>query len=364
MYRGSLASLSQYDPGSYASRPVDLRGHDVSGLDLSDAGDDLAYADFDSHTVWPAASQMPVDFDPQQALETGKNPGLGVRGLHAAGITGRGVGIAMVDQPLLAEHQEYAGQLRWYEEIGSGSVGSASMHGVAVASIAAGRTAGVAPESDLYFIGVRVGLGSVFMQNHDYARAVRRILEINRALPAHRQIRVISISLGWLPNSPGYYDITAAVNEAKAAGMLVVCSNLSQVHGLAFNGLGRFPLADPDRIESYEPGLFWAQSFHAGQGLTADVLLVPMDSRTTGSPTGREEYAFYRRGGWSWSIPYLAGSYALAAQIDPGITPDRFWALALQTGGTIEIERGGRVRKLGTILDPAALIRELRASPT
>jgi hypothetical protein len=57
-----------------------------------------------------------------------------------------------------------------------------------------------------------------------------------------------------------------------------------------------------------------------------------MDSRTTASPTGKEDYVFYRQGGWSWAIPYLAGMYTLAVQVKPDITPEEFWDTALNTG--------------------------------
>jgi hypothetical protein len=157
------------------------------------------------------------------------------------------------------------------------------------------------------------------------AQSVRRILEVNRQLPEGRKIRVLSMSIGWGPESKGYTEITAAVQEAKAAGLLVICSSVEDVHGFKFHALGRSPLADPDKFESYEPGLFWAKQFYAGSEFS-DRLLVPMDSRTTASPGGVDEYVFYREGGWSWSIPYIAGVYALAAQVKPAITPDEFWA--------------------------------------
>jgi len=77
-----------------------------------------------------------------------------------------------------------------------------------------------------------------------------------------------------------------------------------------------------------------------------------MDSRTTASPTGIDEYVFYRIGGMSWSVPYIAGVYALAVQVDPAITPERFWALAVRTGRTIELSRKGMTKPLGPIVDP------------
>jgi subtilisin family serine protease len=87
-------------------------------------------------------------------MELGKNPGLDIRQLHEQGITGRGVGIAIIDQTLLVDHQEYVNQLRLYEE-GSDIQGGwlqTQMHGPAVASIAVGKTTGVAPEADLFYI--------------------------------------------------------------------------------------------------------------------------------------------------------------------------------------------------------------------
>ena len=88
---------------------------------------------------------------------------------------------------------------------------------------------------------------------------------------------------------------------------------------------------------------------------------MPMESRATASPSGPQDYAFYRSGGWSWSILYIAGAYALAAQVRPDITPDLFWMTALGTGTTIDVLHDGRTFSLGPILNPEALIAALRA---
>lgn len=85
-----------------------------------------------------------------------------------------------------------------------------------------------------------------------------------------------------------------------------------------------------------------------------------MDSRTTASPAGNQEYVFYRSGGWSWSIPYIAAVYALAAQVDPAITPERFWAAAMKSGRVISLKHDGRDISLGPIIDPPALIASLQ----
>lgn len=85
-----------------------------------------------------------------------------------------------------------------------------------------------------------------------------------------------------------------------------------------------------------------------------------MDSRTTASPTGVEDYVFYPEGAWSWSVPYLAGMYALGIQVRPDITSDTFWDTALKTGRTIQIGHDGKDYKFGVILDPQALIEALK----
>ena len=364
-----LQTLPTYDPDSGKPFQVDLRGRDLSKLDLRASLEGLLHADFDDGTVWPAPERMPSGFDWQRIMELGKNPGLGVRRLHEKGITGRGVRIAIIDQPLLVSHQEYAGRVRLYEEMDLRGQTEPAMHGAAVASIALGRTVGVAPEAELYYIAMHF-FGGVPLQR--LARSVHRIIEVNEQLPKDNKIRVISISKGWMPSHEGYQEITEAVQKARGAGMLVVCTSVERIHeGCDFGALGRPPLADPDVFESYEPGLFLAQWFWSRPPSRADrwsspgdCFSVPMDSRTTASPAGIDEYVFYRVGGMSWSVPYIAGVYALAVQVDPAITPERFWALAVRTGRTIELNRGGVTKPLGPIIDPAGLIRAIQAGET
>lgn len=140
----------------------------------------------------------------------------------------------------------------------------------------------------------------------------------------------------------------------------MICSSIEEAHGFRFHGLGRLQTADPNEFGSYGPGVWWAEEFYAGDA-PAGALLVPMGSRTTASPAGTEGYAFYSPGGWSWSIPYIAGAYALAAQVSPDITPDEFWSTPLRPGTTIERAHEGRTFSLGLILNPEALIGALRA---
>ncbi len=170
---------AKFDPDSDNFFQNDYRSSNLSALDLTQSLEGLLTSDFDSQTVWPPAEKLPAGFDPQKIMELGKDPGLGVRQMHTQGITGLGVGIAIIDQPMLVDHQEYMSQLRLYEEINIDPGTESQMHGPAVASIAVGKTVGVAPEADLYFIADWPGTWTVTTGKFDYdfsylAKAVRK----------------------------------------------------------------------------------------------------------------------------------------------------------------------------------------------
>jgi hypothetical protein len=244
-----------------------------------------------------------------------------------------------------------------------------TLHGVATASIAAGKTLGVAPQADLYYIATTC-IGFPYVGNNaltftGYAESVRRILEINKTLPEARRIRAISLSIGWTPGQRGYDDIMSAVADAKAQNVLVTSSSLEETYGFRFHGLGRDAAADPNDFAAYHPGKFWEAEFAQAASdpfvakFLASRLLIPMDNRTTAGPCGNDDYAHYCTAGWSWCTPYLAGVYALACQVDPTMTPDRFWAAALKTGRTTQVDVHGQLRSLGPILDPVAVVDAL-----
>ena len=178
---------------SNSIKAVNLEHCELTELDLTDKFDILINSSFDTKTRWP--SELPERFNPDLILEAGKNPGLGLRELHKAGITGRNVGIAIIDYPLLTGHTEYRKRLKLYEEVQVGR-GYAHMHGTAMSSIALGKTIGTAPSANLYFISAyntkrqKKGTSRAKLDFSNTARAVNRLLEINERLPEKKKIRV------------------------------------------------------------------------------------------------------------------------------------------------------------------------------
>ncbi len=341
----------------------DVRSTDLSSEDLTSRLDDLLYTTYDSKTKWP--EKLPEEFNPTELMDLYKNPGFNIRELHKQGITGKGVGIAIIDQTLLVDHVEYKDRIKLYEENEYAGKYEAQMHGPAVASIAVGKTVGVAPDADLYYIAG--DSGTVNNDNFEYdfsflAKNIDRILEVNESLPDANKIRVISLAIGWDSSQKGYEEVTEAVNKAKEEGILVVSSSLRETFGYKFHGLGKYPMSDADNLESYKPGSWWEYNAERilGYSTGAPYLLAPMDFRCTAAPTGVNDYAVYSSGGWSWTIPYIAGVYALACQVKPDITYDEFWNIALETGNSININSNGYDYIMEKIINPVGIIDRLK----
>jgi len=329
---------------------------DLRALNLKNEAAFLrAEASFDSLTAWPIEPwKRPAGFDPKAILEEGKNPGLGVCELHKRGITGNGVAIGVIDQDLLESHTEYRERLRLHEVIDG--FGNPQMHG-AVASIAAGKTVGVAPDADIYYFAIRMDREKC----RNVAKAIGRILEANSALPEDKRISVVSVSCSWRPGEPGYEEADEAVWRAKAAGVFVISSVVDHYYDFSYHGLGREPGLDPDDVLSYTPGAWWREEYSTWYppGEDSSRLLVPMDSRTVSSEFGDDVYAFHRVGGWSWCVPYIAGMYALALQVDADLTVDEFTKAAIDTSHYTDVSLDGAEIRLGPIINPVGLIERL-----
>jgi subtilisin family serine protease len=127
-------------------------GKDITKLDLSGKAEILPTLIFNQQTVWPEASRMPAGVRPDRLLKEIMNPGLGIRALHKRGITGKGVAVAIIDQPVYLDYPEFAGKVVAYHDTGCKS--ESSMHGPAVLSLRVGSQTGVAPDARVYYAAV------------------------------------------------------------------------------------------------------------------------------------------------------------------------------------------------------------------
>jgi serine protease AprX len=281
-------------------------------------------------------------------VEAGRNPGLGVRALHAQGITGKGVSVAIIDQNLAGtDHPEYQGKVVKYRDVGTGQdAASGSMHGPAVLSLLVGAQAGTAPGARVWYAAAPSWLADAKY----YADALRWIIEENQTLPGGEKIRVVSVSAA--PSGPGSpftkngASWDAAVEAANAAGILVL--DCTQTHGII--GPCYFDPADPENVRKCSPGFPGQQGWNP----LSTLLLAPTSFRSQAESyrAGRNSWQYTGRGGLSWGIPWAAGVFAMGWQVNPILGPD---AIVKLLGETAFVRGDG-----SRIIDPAAFIAAVR----
>ena len=328
----------------------DVRFKDMSKLDLSDRPNIIRTLTFNQKTVWPTTAKMRGNTDPKKALKGAMNPGLGIRKLHKEGITGRGVNVAIIDQPMHLDHPEFAGKIAAYHDVGCGGSQS-SMHGPAVASLLVGTNCGTAPGARVYYAAAP----SWTKDTAYYAKALDWIIEQNKLLGASAKIRVVSVSAA--PSGPGspfeknqqMWDEACA--RAEEAGMLVLDCTTHR----GFIDACWYDASNPDNVPKCTPGY---------PGRTAPTrpgcILVPSSPRTTAEQYHKGEFAYQYcgRGGLSWTIPYCAGVLALGWEVNPDLSPQQIRDLLF---------RSAYVNKTGQrIINPRQFIRFVKktvASP-
>jgi len=332
------------DPSAEVKPFDDLRqtvlqraGRSLAGMNLRDKGDVLQTVTFDTRTEWPARELMPSTFDPARLLETGADPGLGIRSLHATGITGKGVNVALIDQPLLLGHKEYAGKVAKYTPIDCWLVGP-QMHGAAVASLLVGKSCGVAPGASLFFWAE-----PSWKNNYDQrTKALKQIMTFNEGKPAEARIRVVSVSIGFVENLANLAKWKDALSDAERSGLVVVhCAD--QIAGI------RCPMgADRDNPASYKRCHYLEGT---PRSLPGGLIYVPIDNRTTAGYEGEADYVFWAESGLSWAPPYLAGVIALGIEVNPSLSVDQIWRFLRETGDPFE---GGWIVNPRAFVDRAA----------
>jgi len=306
----------------------------LANMDLRSYLQLLETMPFDSRTEWPGPDKLPDGFDPTALLEDGKNPGLGVRALHKQGVDGRGVGIAIIDQPLLKDHIEYADRIVQYEAIGVKGV-PVQMHGPPVSSIAVGKTCGVAPAASLYYFAVPMWKP----ENKPYSDIIDKLIKLNANPNTTEKVKVVSISTGMFSQQANFERWQEALKKADQNGILIVtCAQDSIQYGM----LAKIPGKDPDNPASYRSGIY---------GVRPGAVLVPTSNRTTASHTGSDIYSYWREAGMSWAAPYLAGLAVLAYQVNPEIEPKTIVTLLYKTAVKTNI---------GEVIQPENFIEAVR----
>jgi serine protease AprX len=324
----------------------DVRSKNLPNLDvnmrLGEALIETLY--FDQSTVWSDQDQPLAE----NILKLGMNPGMGVRDLHAAGITGKGVTVAIIDQPLVEDHPEFKGKIVKYYDVGTNIASNiGSMHGPAVTSLLVGENIGTAPDAKVYFVAAP----SWSRDAQFYANAIDWIIAENKKLPAEGKIRLVSVSAApsgvWTPFTKNNAAWDQAYQRATEAGILVLDATFEN----GKTSLCHYDLNDPDNIAKCIPE--WL-------GPSNDRIFIP-DRRTTATEWPEEAHKFTYQysgnpGAYSWTIPYLAGVLAMGWQVNPDLTSAQLLDMLYATAYVTE--------QKSNIINPRAFIDRVRLSVT
>ena len=297
---------------------------------------------------------------------------IGADKLWAAGITGKGVGVAVIDSGISGNLPDFRGadgrSRMTVDEISSSatSAGDGVGHGTHVAGIAAGDSLhrdvadptygayiGVAPDADIIALKVADDAGEVTMVD------VITALQFTVRHKDEFGIRVVNLSLS--SDTPGSYrddPINAAVEFAWHSGIVVVVAAGNR--GSAADAVQYPPANDPyvisvgatDERGTPDPADDVTAPY-SSRGVTQDGaakpdvlapgerIVAPMGAGSaflTLCPTCVIPGGYFRMGGTSMAAPMVAGAAALLLQARPDLNPDQ--VKGLLTGETAVARTG------------------------
>ncbi len=296
--------------------------------------------------------------------------------LWQRGITGRGVGVAVLDTGVAGNLSDFNGRIvaNVVTSPGATTAGDGFGHGTHVAGIIAGNSfnralndplygkyVGMAPEANLVAVKAadEAGNSTVLDVINGIAFVVEHKTEFN--------IRVLNLSLSSdTPQSYKTDPLDAAVEYAWQKGIVVVAASGNR--GTAADAVQYAPANDPyvisvggeDETTNYGKGsrADWSSTGVTQDGLAKpDVMapgahivsaLAPGSAFLTLCPNCAIGGQYFKAGGTSMAAPVVAGAVALLLQARPTLTPDQVKALLMGTdkpvsgqagAGLIDVER-------------------------
>lgn len=323
--------------------------------DVSAVDEENIVWDIDAQTIEKVTFNDKTKFNNQhladEIIRKGMTPPLGVGKLHKKGITGLGVNVGIIDQPIDTFHPEYKESIGYYmPTLGRRS----SMHGPAVTSLLVGKNIGVAPKAKVYYVA------SPFYERNakKCALALDNILFMNRTLPLDKRIKFVSVSAN-LSKYDGYDSWKKAVKKAEEEGVLVVDADSESGFVLpGFMDNSDFKYGCPDY--SYNKEGFSGLNSDVFKALDNEYFIAERDikkqifapaARRTIAETnldgGDYGYTYSANGGLSWAIPYVTGLLCLGSQVAPSLSAFELKDLLIETS-------------VNSVINPEAFIKKAK----
>jgi subtilisin family serine protease len=256
-------------------------------------------------------------------------PQIGAPAAWQAGLTGRGVEVAVLDTGIDAGHPDLAGHVALSKDFtGKGSVEDGAGHGTHVASTIAGSGAkyrGVAPDATL-------AVGKVL--DDSGSGTFDEILAGMQWAVTEAHARVVNMSLGGGP-SDGTDPVSEAVNTlSRQYGTLfvVAAGNFGQDESVATPAAADAALAVASVSKKDALSPFSSRGPRVGDGAAKPDVAAPGKSITAAWPGG----GYQTMDGTSMASPHVAGSAAILAQQHPDWTADRLKAALTSTATPVD----------------------------
>ena len=296
--------------------------------------------------------------------------------LWRRGITGKGVGVAVLDTGIAGDAADFKaadGSSRVVANVvtnvGAGTAGDRYGHGTHVAGIVAGNSFNRAPGDPLYghYVGVAPDANLIAIKaSDDYGNAT--VLDVIKGIAfavdhrADYNIRVLNLSLSTeVPQSYKTDPLDAAVEYAWQHGIVVVAASGNR--GNAADAVQYAPANDPfvisvggaDETANYGKG---AKADWSSGGMTQDgvskpdvvapgahiiSVLAPGSAFAALCPACVVAGQYFKAGGTSMAAPVVSGAVALMLQARPNLTPDQVKTLLEMTDHPVKGSAAGEI---------------------
>jgi serine protease AprX len=305
------------------------------------------------------------------------------------GITGAGVGVAVIDTGVAGDVVDFKGAdggSRIVANVvtapGAKTPGDGFGHGTHVAGIIAGNSFNRAPKDPLYgkYVGIAPQSNLIAIKASDDAGNATVLDVINGIAFAvdHKDqfnIRVLNLSLSAdTPQSYKTDPLDAAVEYAWQKGIVVVAAAGNR--GVASDAVKYAPANDPyvisvggiDETANYGQGkrADWSSTGTTQDGLSKPDVLAPgahiVSILAPGSaflqlcPNCAIGGQYFKAGGTSMAAPVVAGAAALLLQARPTLTPDQVKALLMGTDKFVPGDKNGQIDIERAVFTPTFMV--------